>query len=178
METGSEKHSRKLGRHSTPREVIEAVKRLSRSGIKPYVYVVYGLPGQNNEAVEMTVNAIQDSFLNGAERIILYRFQALPMSCFSNEPSAASYRKDPGSKQIYEAAKKANLEAKNRLLNKKMKVIISEKYGRDKRYNVAYPLYHGPVVLVRTADELIGQITDVKILRTLSDRMVEGVLTR
>ncbi len=178
LETGSKNHSRMLGRHSTPREVIEAVKRLSKAGIKPYVYVVYGLPGQNNETVEMTVGAIQESFLNGAERIILYRFQALPMSCFSNEPSAASYRKDTGSARIYEAAKKVNLEAKNRLLNKEMKVIVSEKYVRDKRYNVAYPMYHGPVVLVRTADKLIGQITDVKIVRTLSDRMVEGVLTR
>jgi radical SAM superfamily enzyme YgiQ (UPF0313 family) len=178
LETGSQEHSRMLGRHSTPREVNEAIRRLSKAGIKPYVYIVYGLPGQNNETVEMTVNAIRKSFLNGAERIILYRFQALPMSCFANEPSAASYRKDQGSRQIYEAAKKANREAKNRLLNKKMKVIISEKYLRDKRYNVAYPMYHGPVVLVKTEDKLIGRITDVKIVGTLSDRIVEGVLTR
>ena len=178
LETGSEQHSRMLGRHSTPEEVIEAIRRLSRVGIKPYVYVIYGLPGQNNETVDMTVKAIQESFMNGAERIILYRFQALPMSCFSKEPSAASYRKDLGSRRIYEVAKKANLEAKNLLLNRNMKVIISEKYYRDKRYNVAYPMYNGPVVLVKTADEQIGQINEVKIVRILSDRMVEGILTR
>lgn len=178
LETGSEKHSRMLGRHSTPEEVLKAIKRLSRAGIRPYVYVIYGLPGQDKETVELTVNAIRESVLNGAERIILYKFQALPMSCFSSEPSAASFRNDPGSRRIYEAAKKANTEAKKLLVDKEIKVIISEKYARDKRYSVAYPLYHGPVVLVRTADKLIGQVTDVKVLKMYSDRMVEGVLTR
>jgi len=174
FETGSLSHCRYIGRSSTPRENITALRRLKRAGLKPYAYFVSGLPGQNHDTVKSTVDSIRESVAVGASRIILYRFQPLPMSAFHDRPTGPPARTDELSKQIYEAARKANSLAKERMIGSRLKVVIAEPYDRDRRYHVAYPMLHGPVVLIEGAEDLEGEVLDVEVTEVASERMVKG----
>lgn len=174
FETGSKTHSVALGRSSTPEETITAVRRLKRAGLKPYVYFIHGLPGQTRETVRETVKAIGGSMEAGAERVILYRFQSLPMSAFSTFPSAPPNIKDVGSRKIHETAAKANMVIKENMRGKIIRVVVAERYDRNKRLFVAYPLKHGPVVLIDSAEPLKGRVLDVEVVDVASERMVVG----
>ena len=79
------------------------------------------------------------------------------------------------SKAIYEAASRANLLLKEDLLGISMKVVVAEPYDRDPSLSVAYPLFHGPVVLIpgRYAS---GEVFSVKVDKILTQRMVQGVV--
>jgi radical SAM superfamily enzyme YgiQ (UPF0313 family) len=174
FETGSDSHSELLGRPSTPKETLNAIRRLRRVGLKPYVYFIHGLPGQTKETVENTVKAIEDSRDEGAERIILYRFQSLPMSAFSGYPSAPPNVRDPGSQKIHETAAKANMRAKESMIGKVMRVVVAERYDRNKRMLVAYPLKHGPVVLIESPESWEGRIIDIEVTGVATERIVKG----
>ena len=174
FETGSAEHSELLGRPSTPRETLIAIKRLKQAGLKPYVYFIHGLPGQSKVTVDETVEAIAKSVKEGAERVILYRFQSLPMSTFSGNSSAPPSIRDPLSRRIHEAAAKANLKTKKDMLQGIIRVVVAERYDRDRRLLVAYPLRHGPVVLVESGEPLEGRVLDVEITDIASERMVIG----
>jgi radical SAM superfamily enzyme YgiQ (UPF0313 family) len=174
FETGSDSHSELLGRPSTPKETLNAIRRLRRVGLKPYVYFIHGLPGQTKETVEKTVKAIEASRDEGAERIILYRFQSLPMSAFSGYPSAPPNVRDPGSQKIHETAAKANMRAKESMIGKVMRVVVAERYDRNKRMLVAYPLKHGPVVLIESPESWEGRIIDIEVTGVATERIVKG----
>lgn len=174
FETGSLEHSTQLGRPSTPKESLNAIKKLKNVGLKPYVYFIHGLPGQTTLTSKKTVYALNESIKNGAERIILYRFQSLPMSSFCNYPKGLPYVKDKNSKLIYDAALQINDNKKEDLKGQTIRVVVAEKYDRNPKYYVTYPLYHGPVVLVEGKDGLEGKIIDVKIIGKASDRTVYG----
>jgi len=176
FETGSKAHSLLLGRPSEPGENLRAIIKLRKVGLKPYVYFIHGLPGQTPENVVRTVKAIKKSVEKGAARIILYRFKPVPMSAFSNMQAAPPAVKDRHSVKIYKAALKANRELKEELMGRKLRVIIAEPYDRDKNLHVAYPLRHGPVMLVEEAEGRVGDVVDVVIERVVSDRMVKGTL--
>jgi radical SAM superfamily enzyme YgiQ (UPF0313 family) len=178
FETGSESHSQQIGRSSTPRENLTAVQMLKKVGLKPYVYFVHGLPGQDKDTVKATVNAIEESIKAGASRIILYRFQPLPMSSYQDVSRAPPAAKDKLSNMIHEAAIKANNRIKEKLVGSTIRVVISETYPKDRTYHVAYPLYHGPVVLVKDVQELEGEIVDVFISGMISDRIVRGEILK
>ena len=174
FETGSEAHSNLLGRPSTPKETLIAIKRLRKAGLKPYVYFIHGLPGQTEETVNETVKAIKNSREEGAERIILYRFQSLPMSALSGYPSAPPNVSNPGSRRIHEAAAKANMRAKESMIGRVIRVVVAERYDHNKALLVAYPLKHGPVVLIETRESLEGRVIDVEVTGVASERMVNG----
>lgn len=176
FETGSNMHSLQLGRPSTPEENLRAVRRLKKAGLKPYVYFIHGLPGQNVETVAETVKAIGESVDSGASRIILYRFQPLPMSAFCDLSMAPPAAKDQLSGQIYSAAREANRALKEELVGRMLRVVVAEPYERDRYLHVAYPLKHGPVVLVEGAEGLVGDVVDVVVSGVVSDRMVRGSL--
>lgn len=176
FETGSEEHGLQLGRPSTPEEDLCAASRLKRAGLRPYVYFIHGLPGQTAETVAETVKAIDRSVKAGAERIILYRFQPLPMSAFGDQPAAPPAPRDRHSSRIYLAAGRANRAMKERLVGRSLLAVVAEPYERDRRLHVAYPLRHGPVVLVEGADGLVGEVVEVIIIGVVSDRVVKGRL--
>lgn len=176
FETGSREHSIQLGRPSAPEENLRAVRRLKRAGLKPYVYFIHGLPGQTAGTVNETVRAIGETVDAGAARIILYRFQPLPMSAFSDRPTAPPAARDRLSRRIYEAAQGANRALKEDLVGQRLRVIVAEPYERDRRLHVAYPLLHGPVVLVEGARGRVGEVVDIVVSGVVSDRMVRGRL--
>jgi hypothetical protein len=55
-----------------------------------------------------------------------------------------------------------------------MKVVVAERYDRDRRFWVAYPMLHGPVVLVQSGYVRAGDVFSVKITDVASERMVYG----
>jgi len=174
FETGCPEHSRLIGRPATPAECLEAVRRLRRAGLRPYVYFIHGLPGQAEATVERTVQAIRDSVRLGAERVILYRFQSLPWSAFSGCPSGPPAAKDRLSRRIYEAAREANRGRKEAAVGSRMWVVLAEPYDRDPSLTVAYPMKHGPVVLVEGAEGREGDVIEVDLTSVASDRAVRG----
>ncbi len=176
FETGSLSHSDLLGRPSTPGESLTALRLLKGAGLRPYVYFIHGLPGQDAETAAETVGAIRSSAEAGAERVILYRFQPLPMSAFGGLPSAPPAVKDPLSRKIYSAARRANRRRKEALLGRRIRVVVAEPYDRDPRLKVAYPMLHGPVVLIEGAEGIEGGVVGVEVTHMASDRMVRGCL--
>jgi radical SAM superfamily enzyme YgiQ (UPF0313 family) len=175
FETGSDQHSRELGRPDTPSETLISLKRLKAAGMKPYVYFIHGLPGQTSTIVDETVDMIRKSMGYGAERIILYRFLSLPASTFSFCPSGPPAAQDPQSKRIYDAAQIANRDRKEALVGDKIKVVIAERYDRDQTYWVSYPMLHGPVMLLRAENVEKGDVVNAQVTGVASDRMVYGV---
>jgi radical SAM superfamily enzyme YgiQ (UPF0313 family) len=176
FETGSEEHSRQLGRPSIPKENLLAVRRLKKEGLKPYAYYIHGLPGQTPATVNETLRNIDMNVHAGVSRIILYRFYPLPMSAFQYEPTAPPAMKDELSRRIYEKVKIANGLLKEKLVGTRMWVVVAEPYRRDRRLHVAYPMLHGPVVLVEGAEGFAGEVVLIQITRIISDRMVRGVV--
>ncbi|RJS90242.1 radical SAM protein [Candidatus Bathyarchaeota archaeon] len=177
-ETGSAAHSALLGRPSSPGEVLRAVELLRRWGLRPYVYFIHGLPGQSSETVRETVRVMEECVRRGAERIILYRFQPLPMSAFGEMPRPPPAKRDKLSWEMWKAARRTNLRLKKELLGRRLRVVLASSYDRDRRFTVAYPLRHGPVVLVQGGQELVGRTAEVIVRRVVSDRLVEGELLR
>lgn len=176
FETGSDTHSVLLGRPDTPTETLVSLKRLKAAGLKPYVYFIHGLPGQTREIALETVDKINESMRLGADRVILYRFMSLPASAFSGCPSGPPAVHDEDSKLIYDAAQAANEGSKKELVGEKFRVVVANRYERDRRYSVAYPMLHGPVVLVDNGSLEPGSVHTVKITGVASDRMVIGTV--
>ena len=98
----------------------------------------------------------------------------LPGSAFEDFPKAKPYIKDRYSRLIAEKVREVNFEAKKRLVNKEIKVVIVGKYKG--KYVIGYPFYHGPVVLFddRNIGRYKGFLVKAKIVRVLSDRIVLG----
>ena len=174
FETGCGDHSRLIGRPDTPAECHGAVRRLRRVGLKPYVYFIHGLPGQSEETVDRTVSAIRQAADEGAERVILYRFMSLPWSAFHGCPSGPPAAKDRLSSRIYEAARAANRARKEAAVGTRLRVVTAEPYDRDPSLTVAYPMKHGPVVLVENIQGSVGEVMDVTVTSIASDRAVRG----
>lgn len=174
LETGSEEHSRMLGRPSTPNETLRAVERLRRAGLRPYVYFIHGLPGQSLETARLTVEAIHQSVKRRAERIILYRFQPLPMSAFGDHPAPPPAERDRNSSVIKRASEEANRRLKEDMVGRRLRVVLAEPYQKNRRLMVAYPMDHGPVVLLEVEGGSAGDILEIAVTKVISDRMVEG----
>ncbi len=172
FETGSDSHSVQLGRPDTPSETLISLRRLKEAGMKPYVYFIHGLPGQTEETARETVDMINKSMKLGADRVILYRFRSLPASAFSGCPSGPPAVYDLDSKLIYDAAQRANMGSKEELVGRTLNVVVVNRYDRDRNYSVAYPMLHGPVVLIKGGDFDGGEVLRVKITGVASDRMV------
>jgi radical SAM superfamily enzyme YgiQ (UPF0313 family) len=174
FETGSDNHSVQLGRPDTPSETLASLRRLKEAGMKPYVYFIHGLPGQTEETARETVDMINRSMKLGADRVILYRFMSLPASAFNGCPSGPPAVHDSNSKIIYDATYKANLDSKEELIGQTVKVVVANRYDRDRRYWVAYPMLHGPVALIEGVNFDQGDVVTVRITDVASERMVYG----
>ena len=174
LESGHPEHHIALGRPSRINEVFKAVKLLKKYGLRPYVYVIHGLPGENEEVVEATIKAVKKAWRLGAEKITLYRFTPLKGTAFegfSRPPPAVKSRARP----LYELVRKLNKEGKLRLKGKKLKAIPVNK---GKGGLIAYTLPHGPVIVIKNRNpSLIGRTVEVRVDKVLSDRLVKGSLT-
>jgi len=172
-ETGSEIHCKLIGRPSTPREVLNAVKIARKYGLRPYVYLIHGLPGQSKGTVNATLDIVH-KMKNYVEKITIYRFKPLPFSAFGDFPTPLPAIKDSLSKKIVNEVEKVNREMKYKLVGKIFNVIIAEPFRKRKNDGVGYVISEGPVVIVKNAGGKIGRKLKVKVNRVISDRLVEA----
>ncbi|RLI68055.1 B12-binding domain-containing radical SAM protein, partial [Candidatus Heimdallarchaeota archaeon] len=172
-ETGSSEHARLLGRSSDPQEALRAVKIAHKHGLRPHVYFIHSLPGQNKKTATETAQLMK-KMVPYIEKVTIYRFRPLPLSAFSEFPLPPAAMKDPASKIIAETANSVNFQKKRNYLGTIVRVIISEPSFKDKTGAMASILSGGPMVAIKNANERIGEIVDVRIRKVLSDKLLYG----
>ncbi len=164
----------RVGRPCTIEDCIKAIKLLVNAGLRPYVYLMHGIPSQTDKDLEATADFVTKLEDLGVERIVLYRFTPLPRTAFEAFPKPPAAIRRPSAKRLYEKVKEFNRRAKFKLLGKVIRVVIAAVHPRKRSKLIAYPLLHGPTTLVNGPRTLVGTIADVKIERVISDRLVEG----
>uniref|UniRef100_A0A7J3ZKK3 Radical SAM protein n=1 Tax=Fervidicoccus fontis TaxID=683846 RepID=A0A7J3ZKK3_9CREN len=176
VESGDEQLLEKMARPFTLEETIKAIELLIKHGLKPHVYLIYGLPGQSKESVLKTLKLIDKLESMGVEKITLYRFTPLPATMLEDHrPGDPS---DPLNRLLINRVKEFNLEAKQRMIGKKLMAIVVARI--DGAY-IAYPIKHGPVVKIYKESvhllegrELVGRKAKVLVIGVESDRIVRG----
>lgn len=159
LESGDEKHHVELGRPSKVEEVLKAVKLLREAGLRPYVYVIHGLPGESWRTVRKTIRTLRKAFKLGAERVILYKFRPLKGSAFEGyEPPS----KDPKAEALKSFVKKLERSSKRELLGKTIKVAVVDSY-REKDTYIGYTLPHGPVAVIKSKSDLRGRVIEAVV---------------
>jgi hypothetical protein len=171
LETGSERHLRSIGKCATPADVLSAVQVAVKHGLKPFVYFIYGLPGEDAESTRESVRmmyAIRDA---GAERIILYGFRPLPGSAFEGFPESSA--RDEFGLQLRKVAERINRERKRDYVGLVVNGIAAEPSSTHSGYTMIYPSEEGPLMTVKGGFSA-GTILKIHIEKVLSDGLVEG----
>jgi radical SAM superfamily enzyme YgiQ (UPF0313 family) len=171
LETGSEKHMRSIGKCGDPTDVLSAVRTAVKYGLKPFVYFIYGLPGEDAESTQESIkmmHAISDA---GAERIILYGFRPLPGSAFEGFPESST--RDEFGLQLRRTAEKTNRERKNDYIGLVVNGIAAEPSWTHSGFTMVYPLEEGPLMTIPGGFSA-GTILKIRIEKVLSDGLVEG----
>jgi len=173
LETGCNEHHIALGRPSTVDEVLNAVKLLTREGLRPYIYVIHGLPGESKKTLKETIKVVKKLPQLGVEKITLYRFTPLKGTAFegySKPPPAVKSR----ARKLYFIVRKINYINKKKLVGQVLKAIgVAVKANNTL---IAYTLPHGPVINVITKSPrvFIGKMIEVTVTRVISDRVIGG----
>lgn len=176
VESCSDALLKRIGRPSTTADSFRAIELLSKYGLRPYVYLMHGIPSECDEDVKTTLDCIDKFRSLDVEKIVLYRFTPLPHTAFSSYSKPESAVSNPIKTKLYRSVIEFNRSQKYRLLNRVVDVVIASRYNRNPHYLVAYPIKHGPVVLVRASARFIGAIAAVRISDVISDRLVCGEL--
>jgi threonylcarbamoyladenosine tRNA methylthiotransferase MtaB len=171
LETGSEYHMRQIGKCGSPDDVIRAVKVASNHDMKPFVYLIYGLPGETAETTEQSIQMMRSVSEAGAERIILYGFRALPGSAFANYPESSL--KDEFGQTLRKEAEKINRQKKEQYLEKVVRGIAAEPSSTHHGFTMVYPLEEGPLMTV-SGGFSAGTLLSVKVTEVLSSGLVSG----
>lgn len=173
LETGCDWFNEKiLGKPITLRQVLSACKILRDHSLRPYVYIMYGLPSSTREVYEETIKSIEELSRIGVEKITLYKYINLPATAFHKLPPDVEAFKELITR-LRDIVDKYNLVAKRKLLYEKIEVYLYEDRGRI----YGYPVRHGPVVFVEKTrrGDLSGCRGVVKIT-DIGTRFVKGVL--
>ena len=84
MQSGSDRVLRISGRGHTVEQAFEAVETILREGLTPVVDIIFGLPGEGEEDVKLTVEAMYKLAGMGA-RLRLHTFMPLPGTPFARQ---------------------------------------------------------------------------------------------
>ena len=171
LETGSEKHLRDIGKCGSPADVISAVQIASKYGMSPFVYFIYGLPGETEETVNESIDIMRAVSDAGAERIILYGFRSLPNSAFANYPDS-TIKSELGIR-LRNEADRINREKKKEYLGKIIRGIAAEPSWVRHGYTMVNPLEEGPLMTV-PGGYSPGTLLKVMISKVLSGGLVAG----
>ena len=139
--------------------------------MKPFVYLIYGLPGETSETTEQTVQMMHSVSEAGAERIILYGFRPLPGSAFANYPESSL--KDEFGLILRKEAEKINRQKKEQYLDKVVRGIAAEPSRTHHGFTMVYPLEEGPLMTVPGGFSA-GTILSIRVTSVLSSGLVSG----
>jgi len=84
-QSGSDRTLRRCGRAHTVADVFSAVSRTLAAGLKPHVDFIFGLPGETEEDLKSTINAIRELAAMGG-MIHAHTFMPLPQTGLAAEP--------------------------------------------------------------------------------------------
>jgi threonylcarbamoyladenosine tRNA methylthiotransferase MtaB len=171
LETGSEYHMHQIGKCGSPEDVVRAVKIAKAHEMKPFVYLIYGLPGETSETTQQSVQMMHNVSEAGAERIILYGFRALPGSAFANYPE--STLNDEFGQILRKEAETINREKKEQYLEKVVRGIAAEPSRTHYGFTMVYPLDEGPLMTVPGGFSA-GTLLSIKVTKVLSSGLVAG----
>jgi len=171
LETGSEKHMQDIGKCGTPNDVLSAVRIASKHGMNPFVYFIYGLPGENETTVKESIQMMREISKAGAERIILYGFRALPGSAFEEFPESST--KDELGMLLRQEAERINRHKKEKYLGEIIRGIAAEPSWARYGYTMVYPLGEGPLMTV-PGGYSPGTLLEVRVSKILSSGLVAG----
>lgn len=175
LESCSERLLKLVGRPSTHLEALRALRLLKKHGLRPYVYLMHGLPVETPEDVKITASRLQELEMAGVERVVLYRFRPLPRTALASAPPPRPAVADPARRELYLRVREFNERRKAFLVGTTVTAVVASRHPR-RGLLVAYPLPHGPVVLLRASSRFIGCVVRVRIVRALSERLVMGEL--
>lgn len=173
LESGDSRLHKALGRPSTVGEVFKAVKLLCRYGLRPHLYLMHGLPSENEETIRKTAEVVIRLSKLDLEKVTLYRFTPLKYTAFEGFPRPKPAIKGRYASKLYKLIRRVNTELKKKSLGRIVKAIVA---GYRGRYLVAYPLPHGPVTLINGPRSLIRKVVYVRYVKVLNDREVLGEL--
>ncbi len=171
LETGSDYHMEQIGKCGNPGDVIRAVNIAREYGMKPFVYLIYGLPGENAETTDQSIKMMQEASESGAERIILYGFRALPGSAFADFPESST--KDEHGIRLRKEAEKINRQKKEQYIGTVVRGIAAEPSRTHHGFTMVYPLGEGPLMTVQGGFSS-GSFLLVRIKDVLSSGLVAG----
>ncbi len=171
LETGSEEHSKAIGKCGTPQNVIDAVRLAKHYGMTPYIYFIYGMPGESEQTIAESIEVMKQAHEAGAERIILYGFRPLPRSAFAEFPSPE--HRDPLGERLRAEAARINRLRKDDLVGKVLRGIAAEPSWERHGYTMVYPLGEGPIMTVQGGFSP-GTLLDIEITHVLSPGLVGG----
>ena len=164
----------KIGRPATSESILKALELLRKYGLRPYVYLMHGIPGETAEDIKKTIDCIDHLKRIGVEKITLYRFTPLPYTAFEGFPRPPPAVKDEVRKILYERVIAFNTEQKRSLVGKLIKAIVAGKHPHKKGFLIAYPQKHGPVILLQGSSKLVGHKVVARIEKVINDRVVIG----
>jgi radical SAM superfamily enzyme YgiQ (UPF0313 family) len=176
LESCSDELLEKIGRPATCSSTINAIKKLSNHGLRPYVYLMHGLPIESEDDIRKTIKCIDVLESVGVERIVLYRFRPIPYSTFENFTRPDTAMQNASKRELYVKVSEFNKKQKDKLRGMVVKAIIAQRHPTKRGFLIAYPQKHGPVILLRGSSNLIGHRVTVKIQEAISDRVVLGSL--
>ncbi|UCE11278.1 MAG: B12-binding domain-containing radical SAM protein [Candidatus Thorarchaeota archaeon] len=171
LETGSESHLRAIGKCGSPGDVLQAIQIARRFGMTPFVYLIFGLPGETEETVDESIRLMQKLSETGAERIILYGFRALPGSAFEGFPEPTGGH-SLGIK-MQKAAAKINRSKKKDYVGRIIRGIAAEESWARHGYTMVYPFDEGPIMTIQGGFSP-GTMLDVEVTEVLSDGLLLG----
>ena len=171
LETGSEFHMHQIGKCGHPDDVIRAVEVARAYDMKPFVYLIYGLPGETAETIEQSVQMMRRASEAGAERIILYGFRPLPGSAFADYPPSSL--KDEFGLILRKEAEKINRQKKELYLDRVVRGIAAEPSRTHHGFTMVYPLEEGPLMTVPGGFSA-GTLLAIKVTKVLSSGLVAG----
>lgn len=175
LETGSAEHLRRIGKCGTPEDVVRAVRAARAHGMHPFVYLIYGLPGETEETVKESVRLLQEISHEGAERIILYGFRPLPGSAF--EHFSSSSLNSELSRKLRRAAEAVNRSKKMEFVGTIVQGVAAEPSWTRHGHTMVYPLDEGPVITVQGGYSP-GTLIKVRVTGVLSPGLVTGEVVR
>ncbi|WFO75709.1 radical SAM protein [Desulfurococcaceae archaeon MEX13E-LK6-19] len=158
LETCSDEYNNYIiGKPITKKHVFNAIRLLKEAGLRPYVYIIYGLPYMDDKVYYETIECIPKLYSEGVEKITLYKFIPLPFTSFENyKPVISKYSNLIN--ELKHLIAKHNSKRKRELIGSTIKAYIIKTntgiYG--------YPVLHGPVIVVnkRSYNKVLSRLTE------------------
>jgi radical SAM superfamily enzyme YgiQ (UPF0313 family) len=180
-ETGSDRFADILGRPNSPSITYDAVRRAIKRGIRIHVYFIHGLPGDTVEFAKETLELLNKFAQLNVDKFTIYKYQEVPGSPFYYRSQEQKKQKvDPELLKMETKIKnfviKYNERKKQLMINKKFRVLIAEPNNFKPGDAIGIIMEGGPKVTIPQASNLMNTIQTVRIIKVISDKLVEGKL--